>query len=89
MIHVIDNYYAIPYSTGFMVGRKTEKTDKKTGEPILKPCGYCCDLKEVCWLVMRERTNALASEKDMELAEVIKIMTETKEMIKKALQVEE
>lgn len=89
MIHVIDNYYAIPNGNGFTVGQPTDKFDKKTGKQVYRTIGYCGDLKEVCWLVMKERTNQIASEKNMELAEAIEIMKETKEMIRKALRVEE
>lgn len=91
MVHIIDDYYAEPNNLGFTVIEKKQVKKKDSDElkEVTSTVGYCGNLQEVCWLVTRARTNEKCSERDMELKEVIAIMKQTKNMIMKALEVEQ
>lgn len=58
----------------------------KDGNKLNTTIGYCGDIAEVCWLAYKVAAGEKVAERDMELAEAIQIMKETKEMIYKALE---
>lgn len=85
MIHIIDNYYAVPNNMGFTLIQDKGKLDKD-GNKICTTIGYCGDIAEVCWLAYKAVAGEKIGKRDMEFAEAIQVMKETKEMIHKILE---
>lgn len=85
MIHIINNYYAVPNNMGFTVVQDKGKVDKD-GNKLNTIIGYCGNIEEVCHLAYNVAAGEKVAERDMELSEAIQIMKDTKQMIHKALE---
>ena len=78
MIHIDGNYYIKPDEQCYTLVRRTDFKDKKTGEPIFRSLTYHetiagCIRSYVRFVLKNRITEA----KDMELAEAVRIISES------------
>ena len=53
MVHLIENYYAIPNNMGFTLAQDKGRTDKEWN-PLYDTVGYCGNFEEVILLLKRK-----------------------------------
>ena len=78
MVHLIENYYAIPNNMGFTLAVDKGKTDKE-GNKTYDTIGYCGSFEETISL-LRCLQNGL-----YELSEALTVIENVKEEIKAAI----
>lgn len=84
MIHLIENYYAIPNNMGFTLSKDKGRKDKD-GTPIYETIGYCGDLEETVLLLKRKVVGERLSDGLYELSEACEVIRETTDEIKQAI----
>lgn len=84
MIHLIKNYYAEPYTYGYVLVEDRGRKDKE-GNPLYDSLGYCGTLEEILLLLKRKLIANKLKRGMYELDEVIAVIRETNEEIKEIL----
>ena len=84
MIHLIENYYALPNNMGFTLTVDKGRKDKN-GEKLYDTIGYCGNFEEVILLLKRRAVNDRLSEETMELADAIQVIRDTTREITDAM----
>lgn len=84
MIHLIENYYAIPNNMGFTLAVDKNKTDKK-GNKVYDTIGYCGSFEEVIFLLKRKAVDQRLQNGLYELSEALMVIRATTEEIQSAL----
>lgn len=85
MIHLIENYYAIPNNMGFTLSVDKGKTDKD-GQKIYDTIGYCGSFEETISLLRRKVVDQRLQNGLYELSEALEILQVTAEEIKAAIE---
>ena len=76
MIHLIENYYALPNNMGFTLTLDKGRKDKN-GEKLYDTIGYCGNFEEVVYLLKRRVVADRLKEKSMELDEALQVIRDT------------
>lgn len=84
MVHLIENYYAIPNNMGFTLAVDKNKTDKK-GNKVYDTIGYCGSFEEVIFLLKRKAVDQRLQNGLYELSEALMVIRATTEEIQSAL----
>lgn len=84
MVHLIENYYAIPNNMGFTLCIDKDKTDSK-GNKIYETIGYCGSFEEVIFLLKRKVVDKKLHERKYELSEALQVIRETTVQIQEAM----
>lgn len=84
MIHLIENYYALPNNMGFTLLKGKGRKDKE-GNPVYETMGYCGNFEEVIHLLKRRVVSDRLSEESMELAEALQVIRDTTREITDAM----
>lgn len=85
MIHLIENYYAIPNNMGFTLSVDKGKTDKE-GNKTYDTIGYCGSFEETISLLRRKVVDQCLQNGLYELSEALEIIKVTAEEIKAAIE---
>lgn len=85
MIHLIENYYAIPNNMGFTLAVDKGKTDKE-GNKTYDTIGYCGSFEETVSLLRRKVVDQRLQNGLYELSEALEIIQATAEEIKAAIE---
>ena len=85
MVHLIENYYAIPNNMGFTLAVDKGKTDKE-GNKIYDTIGYCGSFEETISLLRRKVVDKCLQNGLYELSEALEIIKVTAEEIKAAIE---
>lgn len=81
MVHLIENYYAIPNNMGFTLAIDKGKTDKE-GNKTYDTIGYCGSFEETILLLKRKVVDQRLQSGLYELSEALEIIQATAEEIK-------
>lgn len=73
MVHLIENYYAIPNNMGFTLALDKGKTDKD-GNKIYDTIGYCGSFEEAVSLLRRKVVDQRLQNGSYELSEALENM---------------
>lgn len=84
MVHLIENYYAIPNNMGFTLAQDNGRTDKE-GNPLYDTVGYCGNFEEVIFLLKRKVVGDKLQDGCIELSEALTVILETTGEIKQAM----
>lgn len=84
MVHLIENYYAIPNNMGFTLAVDKGKTDKE-GNKIYDTIGYCGSFEETISLLRRKVVDQRLQNGLHELSEALTVIENVKEEIKAAI----
>lgn len=84
MVHLIENYYAIPNNMGFTLAVDKGKTDKE-GNKIYDTIGYCGSFEETISLLRRKVVDQCLQNGLYELSEALTVIENVKEEIKAAI----
>ena len=84
MIHLIENYYAIPNNMGFTLSVDKGKTDKE-GNKTYDTIGYCGSFEETISLLRRKVVDQRLQNGLYELPEALTVIENVKEEIKAAI----
>ncbi len=84
MVHLIENYYAIPNNMGFTLAVDKGKTDKE-GNKIYDTIGYCGSFEETISLLRRKVVDQCLQNGLYELPEALTVIENVKEEIKAAI----
>ena len=84
MVHLIENYYAIPNNMGFTLAVDKGKTDKE-GNKIYDTIGYCGSFEETVSLLRRKVVDQRLQNGSYELSEALAVIENVKEEIKAAI----
>lgn len=84
MIHLIENYYAIPNNMGFTLSVDKGKTDKE-GNKTYDTIGYCGSFEETISLLRRKVVDQRLQNGLYELSEALDVIRETSEEIRLAI----
>lgn len=85
MVHLIENYYAIPNNMGFTLAVDKGKTDKD-GNKIYDTIGYCGSFEEAVSLLRRKVVDQRLQNGSYELSEALAVIENVKEEIKAAIE---
>lgn len=72
MIHIIDDYYVDGNPLNYILVKKTNSVDKKTGEPIYRTINYPSSVAQAVETVRKILCRDLTHDRDMELSEAVK-----------------
>ena len=75
MVHLIENYYAIPNNMGFTLSVDKGKTDKE-GNKTYDTIGYCGSFEETISLLRRKVVDQRLQNGLYELSEALEIIAE-------------
>ena len=81
MVHLIENYYAIPNNMGFTLAQDKGRTDND-GNPLYDTVGYCGNFEEVILLLKRKVVGDKLQDGCIDLSEALAVIRETTEEIK-------
>lgn len=84
MVHLIENYYAIPNNMGFTLAVDKGKTDKE-GNKTYDTIGYCGSFEETVSLLRRKVVDQRLQNGSYELSEALAVIENVKEEIKAAI----
>lgn len=84
MIHLIGNYYADPNNMGFTLLERKSGKDKDSNTTY-NTIGYCGSFEETIFLLKRKVVDQKLKSRPMELTEALKVIIETTEEIKNAI----
>lgn len=84
MVHLIENYYAIPNNMGFTLAVDKGKTDKE-GNKTYDTIGYCGSFEETISLLRRKVVDQRLQNGSYELSEALAVIENVKEEIKAAI----
>lgn len=84
MVHLIENYYALPNNMGFTLAVDKGKTDKE-GNKIYDTIGYCGSFEETISLLRRKVVDQRLQNGLYELPEALTVIENVKEEIKAAI----
>nr|WP_288868537.1 hypothetical protein [uncultured Blautia sp.] len=84
MVHLIENYYALPNNMGFTLAVDKGKTDKD-GNKIYDTVGYCGSFEETISLLRRKVVDQRLQNGLYELSEALTVIENVKEEIKAAI----
>lgn len=84
MVHLIENYYAIPNNMGFTLAVDKGKTDKE-GNKTYDTIGYCGSFEETISLLRRKVVDQRLQNGLHELSEALTVIENVKEEIKAAI----
>lgn len=84
MVHLIENYYALPNNMGFTLAVDKGKTDKE-GNKIYDTVGYCGSFEETISLLRRKVVDQRLQNGLHELSEALTVIENVKEEIKAAI----
>ena len=84
MVHLIENYYALPNNMGFTLAVDKGKTDKE-GNKIYDTIGYCGSFEETRSLPRRKVAAQPPHQGPYDLSEALEIIQATAEEIKEAI----
>ena len=84
MVHLIENYYALPNNMGFTLAVDKGKTDKE-GNKIYDTIGYCGSFEETISLLRRKVVDQRLQNGLHELSEALTVIENVKEEIKAAI----
>lgn len=84
MVHLIENYYAIPNNMGFTLAVDKGKTDKE-GNKTYDTIGYCGSFEETISLLRRKVVDQCLQNGLYELSEALTVIENVKEEIKAAI----
>ena len=84
MVHLIENYYAIPNNMGFTLAVDKGKTDKE-GNKTYDTIGYCGSFEETISLLRRKVVDQRVQNGSYELSEALEIIRATAEEINAAI----
>lgn len=84
MVHLIENYYAIPNNMGFTLAVDKGKTDKE-GNKTYDTIGYCWSFEETISLLRRKVVDQRLQNGLHELSEALTVIENVKEEIKAAI----
>lgn len=85
MVHLIENYYAIPNNMGFTLAVDKGKTDKE-GNKTYDTIRYCGSFEETVSLLRRKVVDQRLQNGLYELSEALEIIQATAEEIKEAIE---
>lgn len=85
MVHLIENYYALPNNMGFTLAVDKGKTDKE-GNKTYDTIGYCGSFEETISLLRRKVVDQRLQNGLYELSEALEIIRATTEEIKAAIE---
>lgn len=85
MVHLIENYYAIPNNMGFTLAVDKGKTDKE-GNKTYDTIGYCGSFEETVSLLGRKVVDQRLQNGLYELSEALEILQVTAEDIKAVME---
>lgn len=85
MVHLIENYYAIPNNMGFTLAVDKGKTDKE-GNKTYDTIGYCGSFEETISLLRRKVVDQRLQNGSYELSEALEILQVTAEDIKAVME---
>ena len=84
MVHLIENYFALPNNMGFTLAVDKGKTDKE-GNKIYDTIGYCGSFEETISLLRRKVVDQRLQNGLHELSEALTVIENVKEEIKAAI----
>ena len=84
MVHLIENYYAIPNNMGFTLSVDKGRKDK-AGNSCYETIGYVENFEEVVLLLKRKAVDLRLSNGDTELSEACTVIKETTAEIRAAM----
>ena len=85
MVHLIENYYAIPNNMGFTLSVDKGRKDK-AGNSCYETIGYVENFEEVVLLLKRKTVDQRLQKGCIELSEALTVIRDTTDEIMKAVE---